>query len=263
MGAWGEGILSDDTVRDVHDDYFDFFNRGDSPEEIRKKILAKYSEDLTDQDEGPLIWLAIAKAQWDCAHLEPVVYSKVREIVQNSLGLDRWAEQGERLLLRRKKALAQFLKQLESPNLRARKPRKATKRKPIFQPGDCIAVRLEDGEWGAILVLKNPPETDDPYKDTYGVNLIAVLHYKSQQPPTLSVFEKRQWLHLTHHSWRNQAVICNVMALRFKGVKDRLTLVGSIPLRDSDPCESKTYSPWSAVVQSMYLQDRWDRGIRD
>jgi hypothetical protein len=263
MGAWGTGVLSDDTVRDVHADYLDLFNRGNSPEEIRKKLLVSYAKSVGDSDEGPLIWIGIAKAQWDCSHLEPLVFSKVREIVSDGLGLDRWAEQGERLLQRRKTALNQFLAKLKTPNQRPFRPRKAIKRTPVFQPGDCLAVRLQDGDWGAILVLKGEPESDDPYKETYGTNLVVTLRYKSSEMPSLSVFEKREWLYLTHHSWKGRLELCYVAALRFRKVKDRFVRVGAIQLRPTDPRTAEMYSSWPNRLDDMYLQDRWDRGIRD
>jgi hypothetical protein len=263
MGAWGTGVLSDDTVRDVIADYFDLFNRGGSPETIRKKLLATYAESVRDSDEGPLIWLGIAKAQWDCSHLEPLVLSKIREIVRDGLGLERWAEEGDRLLQRRKAALNQFLARLETSNPRPRKSRTATKRKPIFQPGDCLAVLLQDGDWGAILVLQGEPESVDPYKETYGSNLVVTLRYKNSEMPNLGVFERREWLYLTHHSWKNHLEICYVTALRFKKVKDRFVRVGSISLRATDPRTATMHSLWPNCLNHMYLQDRWDRGIRD
>jgi hypothetical protein len=263
MGAWGTGILSDDTVRDVIGDYLDLFNRGNSPESIRQKIVEKYAGSVRDADEGPLIWFGIAKAQWDCSHLEQFVLSKIREIVEDGLGLARWAEQGERQLERRKTALKQFLIKLETPNPRARKPRKAIKRKPKFQPGDCIAVRLRDGDWGAILVLQGEPESVDPFEETYGKNLIINLRYKNPEMPSLEVFEKREWLYWNHHNWKNHLNLYYVMALGFRQVKDRIVHIGTIPLRSTDPQTSKSYSPWSNIVETMYTQDRWDRGFRD
>jgi hypothetical protein len=110
----GSGVLSDDIVRDVYDDYIDLFNRGNLPEVSRQKILQKHADVVADADEGPLIWIGIAKAQWDCGQLEPTVFSKVRQIVDEGLGLARWAEQGDRLLLKRKAALNQFLSKLET-----------------------------------------------------------------------------------------------------------------------------------------------------
>lgn len=247
----------------VVDEYFDLFNRGNPAEVIRKKILKDHEDELKDPDEGPLIWLSIAKAQWDCAQLEPIVRSKVNEIVSGGLGLDPWAEQGERILQARKVALGRFLVKLETPNPHPRRPRKGTKRKPIFHPGDCLAVRLEDGDWGAILVLECETESDDSYKDTYGINLAVTLRYKSSVMPTLDVFEKREWLNQTHHSWKGDVALCYVSAVGFKNVEGRFVCVGNIPLRDTDPRTSKTYSSWPNMLRGMYLQDRWDRGIRD
>jgi hypothetical protein len=263
MGAWGTGVLSDDSVRDVYDGYLDLFNRGNSSESIRKKLLDEHRESLEDADEGPLVWIGMAKAQWDCGQLEPSVLSKIREIVEGGLGLERWAEQGQLLLQHRKTALNQFLAKLQTSNPRPRKPRKAIKRKPIFQPGDCLAVRLRDGDWSAMLVLKGELESDDPYQETYGRNLVITLRYKNSEMPSLDVFEKREWLYLTHHSWENELEVCNVSTVRFRAVKDRFVHVGSIRLRATDPQTSKWYSGWIARLDGMYLQDRWDRGIRD
>jgi hypothetical protein len=263
MGAWGTGILSDDTVRDVIDGYFDLFNRGGTAELTRKKLLKDFRETLGDSDEGPLVWVGIAKAQWECGHLEPLVLERIRQIVSDGEGLDRWAEQGQTILQRRKSALIQFLAKLESTNPRPRKPRKATKRRPIFQPGDCLAVRLKDGEWGAILVLRGPGESEDPYVETYGLNLAVTLKYKGAEPPSLQVFAKREWLRQTHHSWQGDLDLCYLTSRRYRSVKDRFVLVGDISILDTDPTATKTYSSWANMTSSMYLQDRWDRGIRD
>jgi hypothetical protein len=265
MGAWGTGVLSDDTVRDIYHDYLDLFNRGIPAGNIRTTILRNNRGTLRDVDEGPLVWIAIAKAQWDCGQLETEVLAEIRKIVQDGLGLDRWAEQGKRLLEQRKVALNQFLLKLETANERPRKPRRAIKRKPLFEPGDCVAARLQDGAWGAILVLQHEPESDDPYKETYGTNLVAALRYRSVEPPPLSVFEKREWLFLTHHAWRNRMELSFVFKRGSRSVKDRLVLVGNIPLRKTDPeyQECKTYCRWSTVLEEIYQQHRWDQGIRD
>lgn len=265
MGAWGTGILSDDTVRDIYDSYIDLFNRGDARENIRADILKAHASSLRDPDEGPLVWLAIAKAQWDCGQLETEVLAKVRGIVREGLGLERWAEQGQRLLERRKAALGQFLAKLESVNARPRKPRKSIKRKPLFKPGDCLAVRLPNDVWGAILVLQHEPESEDPYRETYGTNLVVALKYRGTNPPPLDEFEKREWLLLNHHTWRNEMVFRFVFGRRFKDVRNSLVLLDNIPLRKTDPQHSqcKSYCRWSRVVQDIYNQDRWDNGIRD
>lgn len=263
MGAWGTGVLSDDTVRDVIADYINLFNRGNSAEAARQQILRSYGSSVSDPDEGPLVWIGIAKAQWDCGQLESEVLNKIRLVVRDDLGLDRWVEQGPKLLNLRKLALRQFLAKLEIENPRPRKPRKAIKRKTIFESGDCVAYRMEDGDWGAILVLQTPRYSDDPYVETYGTNLAVVLRYKHASLPSLDIFQRREWLVLTHHSWKRKTVVCNVSALRFRSVKDRFKVVGRVSLLSTDPDSSDTYSTWSNMIDDMYYQDRWDRGIRD
>ena len=263
MGAWGTGVLSDDLVCDVVGSYKELFNRGGSPAQIRQQVLQAYAESIRDPDEGPLVWIAVAKAQWDCGRLEPSVLQKIREIVNGGSGLDRWAEQGPKLLNQRKLALRQFLTKLETENLRPCKPRKAVKRKPIFEPGDCVAYQMDDGDWGAILVLRTPPCSEDPYVETYGTNLTVTLRYKSASLPMLDTFQKREWLVLTHHSWKGRTVVCNVSALRYRRVKERFKVVGRIPLLSTDPQSSDTYAIWPNLLDDMYYQDRWDRGIRD
>jgi hypothetical protein len=104
MEGWGTGILSDDTVRDIYGQYLDLFNRGGASKEIRARALESYAGALKDPHEAPLIWFGIAKAQWDCGQLEPEVVAKVRQIIQNGEGLERWAEQGTALLERRPRA---------------------------------------------------------------------------------------------------------------------------------------------------------------
>lgn len=263
MGAWGTGVLSDDTTRDIYDAYLDLFNRGSSPTAIRQKLSEQFAEIMRDKDEGPLFWIAIAKAQWDCGQLEPIALSNVRQIVSEELGLDLWADAGEPLLQRRKTVLRQFLARIETPNPRPRKPRKAIKRKPVFNPGDCLAIRLQDGDWGATLVLEGERESDDPFEETLGKNLVVHLRYKSPNMPTKDVFEEREWLYLNHHNWSNKIAIYYVMAIRFRPVKDRFVRIGSIPLKNVDPSTARVYTAWPNVVDDMYLQDLWDRGIRD
>lgn len=125
MGTWGTSITSDDTVQDVVGEYMKFFNQQLAPQEIVASVLRANAELLDDSDDGPLIWIAIAKAQWDCGHLLPTVLDAC-EIVTEGRGLDRWAEGGERLLQSRRKSLDTFLLQIQTPKPRPKKPKKPT-----------------------------------------------------------------------------------------------------------------------------------------
>jgi hypothetical protein len=98
--------------------------------------------------------------------------------------------------------------------------------------------------------------------DTYGINLVATLCYKASHAPGLDVFEKRNWLILTHHSFPAEMDLHYVMT-RFKTVKDRFVHIGRIPLRTTDPHEASGYVSWPYITTQMYIQDRWERGIRE
>jgi hypothetical protein len=272
MGTWGFNVLQDDVAADVYDGYMRRFNLKMSHRQIVEELGREYADQLADEDDGPIVWLAIAKAQWDCGALWPGILDRVREIIEQGQGLNRWAEAGDRELARRCKALSAFLARLQTGNPRPRKPRKPVQRKPVFQPGDCLAIRLSDGNYAAALVLENPPERAGPGDETYGINLIGLLEYKSAKKPGPAVFESRNWLKLTHHSWCGELWIVNVMALRFRGARDCFEVVAHIPLRPDDPKQEhrplgggayaetfRTYAGWDFAKQ-VVLQDKWNRG---
>ena len=257
MGAWGHGILSDDFARDVYDAFLDKYNDGLEGPRIRKALELQFAEAILDRDEGPVFWLALARAEWECGALEPDILKRVEAAVTGELGLDRWREAGEKALAGRRKALRGFLETLRRPK---EKPRKRKKPKLIpapYDPGACLAFRLEDGDYGAALVLA----ADTSHK-TEGMNLVATLKYKQPEMPGLEVFEAREWLVLTHHAWKGKPDISWCLARFHKRDGKNLEVVGVIPLIPSDPKTAGTYSGWD-MGDELVMQDRWDRGIRD
>ena len=92
MGAWSTTILGDDFAADVYGEFLDAYNDGKELSAIRRELEMKNKNELNDPDEGPIFWLALAKAQWDCGFLDSDVLTKVGEIVNQELGLDRWRE---------------------------------------------------------------------------------------------------------------------------------------------------------------------------
>jgi hypothetical protein len=268
MGAWGYEILEDDIALDVHADYLRYFNVGKPHDEILRLIVTGSADLLADDDDATVIWLAIARAQWDCGGLAPEVIAKVETIVREEIDLKRWTALGKPQPVQRRRALDKFLEKLRTPNPRPRKPRKAVKRKPIFATGDCLSIRLSDGDYGAAIVLDCPPERQRIDGETYGKNFIGVLRYKGNTKPSIQEFERRDWLYLTHHAWFNHPrkrqlhVFC-VLALRFRAVKDKFEVVGITKIRETDPKYS-LYSPitgWHFAEQIVY-QAKWDAGDR-
>ncbi|MGA9452935.1 MAG: hypothetical protein WBW41_16515 [Verrucomicrobiia bacterium] len=223
MGTWCTSILGDDFASDMYGEFIDAYHDGKELKTIRHELESKNKSEINDPDEGPIFWLAVAKAQWDCGSLDSDVLAKVGEIVNQELGLDRWREGAARDLEKRKKVLSEFYAKLQTPNPKPKKRKKPRFIPAIFEAGDCLALNLSSGGFGAALVLT----TDNTHK-IYGKNLIGVLRYRSDQKPPLSVFESRDWLCLNHHNWENEKFIAWYLGHSFRKHKLPIEKVGSV-----------------------------------
>jgi hypothetical protein len=265
MGTWGFNVLDDDTARDVYDDYMKHYNVGRGREEIMSRLREQWADTIEEEDERPLFWIAVAKAQWDCGELSAELQERVRQIVERGEGLARWEDEGPKVLAKRKEKLAKFLDAIGEANPKPRKPKKPVKRKPVFKVGDCLAVRLSDGDWGAVLVLAEEQD-GDPAEEPYGSNTLGQLSYKAREKPGLDVFEKREWLRLSHHGWGNRegggaAHVVTVDRTGFQKFKERFEVIGSVVVEGEAP-QPVGLCTWEFAEQAVY-QEKWDRGIRD
>jgi hypothetical protein len=259
MGTWGFSVLSDDTARDVYDEYIKAMNRGDAPRRATREVKRAFSDSLGEEDEAAVVWLALARAQWDYGAPDPGVLKRVERIVRTGEGMQRWVEAGPKSAGKRKKALAEFLAKLRTANPRPRKPRAPVKKWTPYQGGDCLAIRLSDGGWGAALVLKDPPESARAGADTGGVNLVGLLEYKSRTKPDLAVFRGRRWLKFTDDVRRGERCVYNVVAQGHANLKDDIEVVANIPLLGRDPATGRSYTRWHSVEKLVRQLRRSNR----
>ena len=102
MGAWGHGIRQDDVVLDVIGVFEDALKSGASAGEATQAVRTRFSGALADvDDEGPLIWIALAEAQWTGGALDPEVLARVQDDYRAGRGLSRWEEDPRGLAQRR------------------------------------------------------------------------------------------------------------------------------------------------------------------
>lgn len=257
MGTWGNGILSDDFARDVYDEYLERYNAGDEHSTIFDALKKHFQVGFHDSDDGPLFWLAVAKAQWDCGALDPQVYARVQTIVTHGEGLDRWREQGSAGLTKRQRALTTFLEKLGTPNPRPRRRHPIVRKEAPYQSGTCLALRLRDGAYGAAIVLA----VDKSHK-TEDFSLVGILHYKSPSPSTQEVFETRRWLTLTHHNWKQEPARYWCATSVHHHAARLLEVVGRTKLRWRDPRKARLHTGWRNLCDHMSNQDAWDHGDR-
>jgi hypothetical protein len=243
MGAWSTTILGDDFAADVYGEFIEAYNGGKELNSIRRELEGKNQNELRDPDEGPIFWLALAKAQWDCGSLDADVLGKVGEIVNQELGLDRWREGTASDLEKRKKAVSKFYTKLQTPNLKLKKRKPSRHAPAIFEAGDCLVLSLPSGGYGAALVLA----VDNSHK-TEGMNLVGILRYRSLEKPSPEVFKLRKWLFITAGVWKNEKQIIWCLARTFRKNKTLIEKIASVKVGWLDPKKSDHYGGWNLLA---------------
>jgi hypothetical protein len=251
MGAWGHGIRQDDVVLDVIGVFEDALKRGRGVPDATAAVKSRFAEALKDDDDAPLVRIALAEAQWTSGALDPEVLKQVQDDFASGRGLSLW-EADPRGLARRRAALEKFITKIQSANLRPKKARTVV-RAPKFQPGDCLSIRLANDHHAAALVL-----AADHSNVEYGMNLIGVLDYLSPDPPALDVFRGRAWLIRSHHNWNNAPDLAWYLPVRFRAVQRRIEVVGHIEILASDPKQSDAYTGWANIGEQARLQREWN-----
>jgi hypothetical protein len=254
MGASGVGIRADDLVCDVVGRFEAGLKAGQSTEISRQRILKDFEDALADPDDGPLVWIGLAEAQWTYGAADPDVVARVKADVDRGVGLQRWSEISPKLEAKRKAVLADFVAKVGAPNPRPRKPPRLVVRPPKFAPGDCLGVKLQSGEFAAALVL-----AADASNPEYGRNLVGVLDWIGAQAPVLRDFDAPKWLRLTHHKWNGRLDVSWYQTQSFRAAKGRVSVVGSRPVDGLEAPESNTFSSWANLGRHVVLQRDWNR----
>lgn len=113
MGTWGTGIFEADIAMDVREDYNTALKYSANDDEALKKFMEEYKNELSDSDDGPVVWLALAKIMWKSGRLNDFVKKKAIQAVKDDL--KNWEYYSEKDYRNRKKNLDKFISQLMSP----------------------------------------------------------------------------------------------------------------------------------------------------
>jgi len=192
--------------------------------------------------------------QWTYGQLHPKVLARVQEDFRRGRGLDLWKEEPANVLQERRNVVTRFLRKIEQPNPRPKTPPRVIVKPPKFEEGDCLAIALSRGQFGAALVL-----AADHTNPEYGKNLIGVLDYLEKDEPALEIFHERMWLRLTHHQHKGEKAVAWYGAEGFQAARGRLRVVGRVPVRRSDPKQSRESGNWSYLGQELTRQRKWNR----
>ncbi len=227
MGAWGTAISSNDTYADVYADFFDLYNEGWEVKDVSKKLVEDNSEVIGDEDDANNFWFALAKAQWECKQLDGDVFQRVKQIIESGEDLEVWrnlgASNGD--LKKRKAALDKFLVQLQTDKPKPRRRKKKRIVEPVYKKGDCLAYKLENGNYGGAIVL------EAVNGDEYGLNLIAALEINQPQIPDSKNFEKSNVLVMSFALWKEEPAISWMYASSLKKDKAKPEVVANIEVQ--------------------------------
>jgi len=108
MGAWNVDIFSDDITADIKAEFDLAIEEGMNVKKATKYILENYEDSLEDEDEAPLVILALAKLQLEKGKVETNIKKKALHIIETGVGLERWEEAGEDILKMRENVLQEL-----------------------------------------------------------------------------------------------------------------------------------------------------------
>lgn len=153
MGTWGTAIFSDDLAADVRSDWRDAIARGASPEQATQELLVKHGGSITDQDDGPKFWFALAASQAATGRLLPDVRDRALALIDDGGDIESFASESAKLGHQREAVLAKLAATLRGPQ---RSPTRIVQPKAQPSPvsvGDLVRVPGQGRTGGCYFVV--------------------------------------------------------------------------------------------------------------
>jgi Domain of unknown function (DUF4259) len=102
MGSWGTGLFEDDTALDARGAFEDARKAGLTPAQAAEQALKEMAEELDDEDDGPVVVLALGSLLLDHGVRDHPLLQQAREVIGGGAGLERWEEAGPEALAERR-----------------------------------------------------------------------------------------------------------------------------------------------------------------
>lgn len=185
MGAWGAGLFQDDDAADLRDEWLDEYKRTGSAAEATAAVRKAFKSGFKDSDEGPVLMLALATMLWRHGVLDAKTRAEALAVIDKEKGLDRWRDEGEKVLRGRLKVYAKI-----RAGLREKQPPvKAYKKKPVPKPdhpdlvlGDIFSVAAPEG---GVAYYRVVGRSKAKYGDQVSVQLLDIKPGTPVDPATL------------------------------------------------------------------------------
>lgn len=112
MGAWGVGIFEDDVACDARLEMLDRFREGLSVKAATDAVLEELAEMLEDEEDGPIVYLALSSVQWDVGRLDKRIKDRALKVIAGGIDF-RWDE--SEMAEQRRIVLAELGAKLNTP----------------------------------------------------------------------------------------------------------------------------------------------------
>lgn len=145
MASWGPKLYQDDVAEDVRDYYKDKLKRGKTNDEVTKELIEDNEDIISDKDDAPVFWFALADTQWNLGRLLPFVKEKALEYLKSGSNLKRW--ESEAINQKEYKAREKVLQELEQKLMSPMPPEKKMSQYKLYKCewniGDIFTYKLE------------------------------------------------------------------------------------------------------------------------
>lgn len=152
MGVWGPGLWSDDTAADVRTLYREALEDGLDDDHAQQHVLAQFEQALSDEDEAPVVWLALAAAQSNSGRLSADVRQRAVEVIDSGADLQRWVDADTATISKRRANLVKLRDQLTGEQRPTRRIRKPARPVTTLFPGDVLAFQADSGRLHLLAV---------------------------------------------------------------------------------------------------------------
>lgn len=245
MGTWGVRLTDDDFAMDIIDEYFERFNKGEKPTEIRRILEKTNASSINDPDEGHLFWMALAKAQWDIGSLDKDVLQKVLKIVESDVDTEVWLRVDGEKPEKRRQSLQAFALKIQTPREKPRKIKRQILRSSPYEVGDVLTFKTSDGKFGVIVVGEAEKQTQ------FGFTGVVMLNLKQTSEPTLKqIITSHVLLSINPLTKNSEIQTCRYYAEHRKIAYEPFKVLGRLKVKKLKPPfdEYSSYGFWKSLI---------------
>lgn len=192
MGTWSASIFGNDTSLDTKDEFFERYNQGEEPEDIKKDLLL----DIDDEDRFNVMF-ALAQCMWEVGQLDESFLSDIEKVIESKEDLAVLEELGadKSFIKQRTAHLEKFLKKIcvkkEKPKKRVAPPIPVESK---YRNGAVMVFQFEDETYGALISV------DSKFYDKETYYSYLQTDIKMSRKPTVNDVRKARIIDPSFHS---------------------------------------------------------------